>query len=130
MLDEKKIQAALLRFQNVDVTKIAEKVGISRATFYNWEKLEEFKAELDRLRQEKLTEADHLLANETIKSIQTMAYLRDYSSSDKVRLDAASKILDKTKSNATRIDINDGRPDSDIVTTDILDAEMEEFDNE
>lgn len=128
-MNEKIIDAALLRFQNVEVTKIAEQLGISRQTFYNWEKTEDFKAEVDRLRQEKLTEADNLLANETIKSIQTMAYLRDNSDSDKVRLDAASKLLDKTKSNATKIDINDNRPDRDSVTTDILEEEFKEFDN-
>jgi AcrR family transcriptional regulator len=128
VLDERKIQAALLKAQGIEVTKIAETIGISRATFYNWLADEEFKAELCRLRQEFITQGSDMVACLTPKVIKKIAWLMDHSDSDKVKLDAATKLLDKTISNATKITLDDSRDDKDNVTTDILDAELKEFD--
>jgi AcrR family transcriptional regulator len=123
VLDEKKTKAACLRFADVDVTKIADEVGISRATFYNWEKTEEFKAEVDRIRQEYLSTIDNLAITEGLKSLKKLAHLRDNARSEKVQSDAASKILDKVKSNATHITVDDERL-SEFISADVLEQEL------
>ncbi|MFA6867443.1 MAG: hypothetical protein WCR54_08040 [Clostridia bacterium] len=130
MLDERMINAALMKAQGIDVIKIAPLVGICRATYYNWEKTEEFKAEVVRLRQEFLTQASNMAAFEAPKSIKKLADLRDNAISEKVQCDAAKILLDKTVSNATKVEITDGRDDKDIVPVDILADEIKEFDKE
>ena len=62
--------------------------------------------------------------------MQILKDLAENSDSDKVRLDAATKILDKIMSNATKIEIADGRDDKDNVSIDVLDQEIKEFDEE
>lgn len=129
MLDERKLHAALLRAQGIEISEIARTVGCSRQAFYDWLKNEEFNAEVDRCRQEFLTVTRNMLAGYGPKAVQNLINLAKDASSEKVKLDATGKILDKLVSNATKIEIDDNR-DSDIVSIDILEEEMKEFDNE
>jgi len=127
MLDERKINAALMRAQGVDVTKIAIDIGINRGTFYNWEKDEEFRAELDRLKQEFLTQGKSMVAFLAPSAVKKLAWLMVHADSTKVQLEAARALLDKTISNATKISIDDTRED-DTVSPDVLDNVMDQAD--
>ena len=129
MLDERMINAALMKAQGIDVIKIAPLIGICRATYYNWEKMEEFKAEVDRFKQEFLTQGSNMISYLSIKALKKLDALME-ADSEKVQFDAASKILDKSHSNATKIEIADGRDDKDDVSVDVLDQEIKDFDEE
>ena len=130
MLDERQLDCIALKAKGMEVTKIALEVGISRTTYYEWNKLEEFKAETCRREQEFISSTKQAVISYGPKAMQILKDLAENSDSDKVRLDAATKILDKIMSNATKIEIADGRDDKDNVSIDVLDKEIKEVDEE
>jgi transposase len=130
MLDERQLECIALKAQGMEVTKLASKVGISRTTYYEWNKLEEFKAEACRREQEFISSTRQAVISYGPKAMQILKDLAEKSDSDKVRLDAVAKILDKIMSNATKIELVDGRDAKDTVPVDVLDNEMDELDNE
>ena len=130
MLDERQLDCIALKAKGMEVTKIALEVGISRTTYYEWNKLEEFKAEACRREQEFISSTKQAVISYGPKAMQILKDLAENSDSDKVRLDAATKILDKIMSNATKIEIADGRDDKDNVSIDVLDKEIKEVDEE
>ena len=106
MLDERQLKAINLKFKGLEVTKIAEEVGVSRTTFYKWAGTEEFKAEVARREQEYISSTKLMAAYFAPKAMQGIMYLALKGGSEKVRLDAYSKLLDKIISNANKIDID------------------------
>jgi transcriptional regulator len=130
MLDERQLKCIALKAQGIEVTKIAEEVGISRTTFYQWNKLEEFKAEACRREQEFISSTKQAVISYGPKAMELLKELAENADSEKVRLDAISKILDKIVSNAVKIEIDSGMGDKDDVSIDILSQEMLEADNE
>lgn len=129
MLDERKLKAAQLRAQGTEVTEVARQVGIERTTFYTWLKDDEFVAELNRCTQEFLTTTRKMLSAYGPKAVDRLIKLAERAESEKVKLDAASKILDKLVSNATKIEIDTNQAD-DHLSKDILDEEFKDIDNE
>ena len=130
MLDERQLKCIALKAQGTEVTKIALEVGISRTTYYEWMKLDEFKAEAHRREQDFISATKQAVISYGPKAIKGLIDLAENAESEKVRLDAYSKLMDKIVSNATKIEIdasNDGR---DHVPVDILTDEIKEFDNE
>lgn len=106
MLDERQLKAIELKFKGLDITHIALEVGIARNTFYKWAAMEEFKAELSRREQEYISSTKLMAAYFAPKAMQGIMYLALKGGSEKVRLDAYSKLLDKIISNANKIDID------------------------
>lgn len=131
LLDEKQIKCAALIAQGMPFTEIAKELVISRQTIYNWKQVEEFAAEVDKYGQEfiyeargRLKSAAKLAADEVIKLLKNGKY-------EKTRFAAAQDILDRNLGKATtRMEVDDNRKDKDHVPIDVLDAEMEEVDNE
>jgi len=130
MLDERQLKAIALKFKGLEVTKIAEEVGVSRTTLYKWRGMEEFRAEVARREQEYISSTRLMAAYFAPKAMQGIMYLALKGGSEKVRLDAYSKLLDKIISNATKIELSDERDSKDNVSKDVLDDEIKEFDNE
>lgn len=130
MLDERQLKAIDLKFKGVNIAHIAIEVGIARNTFYNWAALDEFKAELSRREHEYISSTKLMAAYFAPKAMQGIMYLALKGGSEKVRLDAYSKLLDKIISNATKIELSDERDSKDNVSKDVLDDEIKEFDNE
>ena len=130
MLDERQLKAINLKFKGLEVTKIAEEVGVSRTTLYKWRGMEEFKAEVARRKQEYISSTRLMAAYFAPKAMQGIMYLALKGSSEKVRLDAYSKLLDKIISNATRIEIDACANDKDAVTLDVLTEELNDIDAE
>jgi hypothetical protein len=56
-------------------TEVCEKAKIDRATFYKWLKQPEFKAELDKQRDEISAEAFGILSQSLTKAVETLAAL-------------------------------------------------------
>lgn len=130
MLDDRKLQCIELKAKGIEVTEIAKTVGISRTTYYEWAKDEEFKAEAYRREQEFISSTKQAVISYGPKVVKALIELAEHADSEKVRLDALSKLLDKTMSNATKIEISDDRDGKDNVSVDVLDTELNEFDNE
>jgi len=130
VLNERQLAMCELIATGIPITEVAEQSGIARSTIYEWKKLEEVKARVDVLGQEYLSQTIANIKAEGPKTLKALLKLRDGASSEKVRLDACGKILDKLISNATKISIDDGRDDKDIVPIDVLDQELNDIDNE
>jgi hypothetical protein len=67
-------------------TEAIEKAGVGRKTFYEWLKQPEFKAELDRQRNEIAEEAFRVLENSLTKAVNALTGLLDTSDSRLKRL--------------------------------------------
>ena len=130
MLDERQIIVCGLIATGMQITEVAKQSGVARSTIYEWKKLEEFKAELDRLGQEFISNMQALGRAYAPKAMAKLIALCEKGNTNKIQLDAASKIIDKYMSNATKIEIADGREDKDNVTPDVLADEIKEFDAE
>ena len=130
MLDERQIKAIEAKAKGATIVDVAKAAGVSRNTIYEWIKLEEFKAELSRLEQDFLSSAKQAVISYGPEIVKQLKLIATKGTSEKVRLDALSKLLDKTMSNATKIEINDGRDTKDDVSIDVLDQEIKEFENE
>ena len=130
MLDKRQTTVCELIATGIPITEVAEQSGVARSTIYEWKKLDEVKARVEVLGQEYLSQTIANIKAEGPKSLRALIKLRDNASSEKVRLDACAKILDKLVSNATKIELSDVRDNKDEVPVDVLDQEMEDIDNE
>lgn len=130
MLDERQMKCIALKYQGLDVTKIALDVGISRTTYYKWIELEEYKAEIVRCGQELISSTIQIITAYAPKNALKLIELADSTTSKKIELDARLALLNKTMPNTTKISIDDGRDGKDKVSADILDAEMNELDSD
>ena len=130
MLTKNQENVCSLIATGIPITEVAKESGVPRSTIYEWKKLEEFKAELDRLGQDFISSMQARGRAYAPKAMAKLIYLCENAKTDKAKFDAASKILDKYMSNATKIEIADNRNDKDNVAVDVLANEVEEFDNE
>ena len=74
-------------------TEGCEKAGLNRTTFYEWLKEPEFKAELDRQRDEVAAEAFGVLSQGLTKAVETLVGLLD-NKDDRLRRFTAKDIID------------------------------------
>jgi len=130
VLDKKHLEVCHLLSIGTSVIEVAKIIGVSRNTIYDWKKLDEMKAELDRFGQDFISSMQASGRAYAPKAMAKLIDLCENGTSDKTQLDAASKIIDKYMSNATKIEIADGREDKDNVPVDVLDQEFAEFDAE
>ncbi len=70
-----------------------KKAKVNRTTFYEWLKIPEFKAELDRQRDEIAAEAFAMLSQGLTKAIETLVGLLD-SKDDRLKRLAAKDVID------------------------------------
>jgi hypothetical protein len=74
-------------------TEGCEKAEINRTTFYDWLKIPEFKAELDRQRNEITAEAFGVLSQSLTKAVETLTGLLDHQH-DRLKRLTAKDIID------------------------------------
>jgi len=130
MLDERQIKAIESKVIGGNISDMARKAGVTRNTIYKWIELEEFKAEVSRCQQEFISSTIQIITAYAPKNALKLIELADTTTSKKIELDARLAILGKTMSNATKIEVTDGRDNKDNVDTDVLDQEIKEFDTE
>ncbi|MDR3595118.1 helix-turn-helix domain-containing protein [Clostridium sp.] len=131
MLDERQIEVARLIAQGMIISDIVKEVKVARSTIYEWKKLEEFNAEVNRFGQEFIYAAQGKLKCAAKNAADEMIKLLTNGKYEKTRLAAAQDILDRNLGRATtRVELDDSRDDKDNITTDILDQELNEFENE
>ena len=130
MLEERQVEIARLIAQGTPILEITRQVNVARSTIYEWKKLEEFTAEVDRFGQEFITLARVKLkcaANDAADEIIKLLTKGKY---EKTRLAAAFDILDRNLGKATtRVEVGNLK-DKDSVPVDILEQELIEFNNE
>lgn len=131
MLDERKEKAIAMIISGESITDVAKLVGVYRSTIYDWLKDDEFKAELDKRRQEIIVQGNNIILNELGLYIKELKKIALKGSSEKSRIDASTYLVDRILGKTTtKIEnINDGK-DKDNVSKDLLEEEFKEFDNE
>lgn len=94
-------QAMLLHAQGMSIEQIAEQVSRSPGTVENWfYRDENFRAEYEKFKQEYIEDitktAKERMQKAADEAMQTLLILMANSESDRIRLDAAKDILDRT----------------------------------
>ena len=130
MLDERQIKVCNLLSTGMPAIEIAKIVGISRTSVYDWKKNVEVKAMLEELERNFIFSAKQSVVSYGATAVAILKDLAEHGESEKIRLDAVSKLLDKVISNAVKIDIENTTDTKDIVTVDVLDKEIEDIDKE
>ena len=130
MLNEKQEKICRLLSTGTTITDIAKEMKMTRQTIYDWKKKEDMKARLDELGQEFISSTKQSVMSYGVHAVRILKNLAEHSESEKIRLDAVSKLLDKVISNAVKIDIENTTDTKDTVTVDVLNDELKEIDNE
>ena len=128
MLDERKLKTIELLAQGIHYTDISKQVGVSRQTIYDWLKDEEFKAELDRWRQEFINCTRSIFAFNAPKAARKIVKQID-SSNEKIANTASQYVCDATCGKpTTKVEqVND--TENKNIDDDILDKELDEVDH-
>ena len=130
MLDERQLKVCELLSVGTTITEVAKQLGVTRQTIYDWKKTESMKAKLDELGQDFLFSTKQSVISYGAKAVSMLKHLAEHAESEKVRLDAVSKLLDKVMSNATKIELDDLRDSKDAVALDVLTEELNDIDAE
>lgn len=130
MLDDRMLRMIEAKAKGFTITDVAKEAKVSRNTVYKWLDNEEVKAELNRHEQDFISSTKQSVVSYGAKAVRILKDLAEHSESEKIRLDAVSKLLDKVISNAVKIDIENTTDAKDIVTVDVLSKELEDIDCE
>lgn len=130
MLDERKEKAITLILSGEAITDVAKLVGVYRSTIYNWLEEEEFKAELDRRRQEIVKQGNALILAELKTYVMELRKMAIKGKSERNRLDALQYLIDRVLGKTTTKVEQVVTEDKDKVNDDILEREFNEVDNE
>lgn len=128
MLDERHLKVCELLAIGTPAIEIAKIIGISRTSVYDWKVQEEMRARLEELEQDFISSTRHAVTGYGPKAVSLLKALAESAESEKVRLDATCKLLDKVISNAVKIELFNGN-DQDNVNQDMLDACIQDVDN-
>lgn len=129
MLDKRHLDVCKLLSIGTTITEISKTLGMTRQTIYDWKKQDEFKATLDELGRDFISAMQAQGRSYAPRAMAKLIELCESGGSDKTQLDAASKIIDKYMSNATKIEINTDDSD-DTVSNDVLDKELSQIDDD
>jgi len=96
MLDEKHMEVIkLLSPKTMSKSKIAERVGISTRTLNRWENDEEFKAELDRRREQLKKTGRDEITDDISTYINNMKEMANQKTDNRVRFQANKYLIDQ-----------------------------------
>ena len=93
-LTKKQFKVIAKVLESRSIVEGVENAKISRTTFYEWLKVPEFKAELERQQKEIVTLALHDLKSCTSEAVSVLRALLT-ADSERIRLSAASTIIDQ-----------------------------------
>jgi len=130
MLDERQFKAIESKVTGGNITDMAKAAGVSRNTIYKWIELKEFKAEVSRCQQEFLSSTIQIITSYAPKNAMKLIKLADTTTSRKIELDARLALLNKTMSNATKIEINTNDDGLNKVNDDMLNDVFSEVDED
>ena len=93
ILTDRQLKAIPLIVTSRTIKEGTEKAGIERRTYYEWLKIPEFKAELDRQRNEITAEAFEVLTQSLTKAVDALTGLLD-NQDDRLKRLTAKDIID------------------------------------
>ncbi|SFQ23053.1 IS630 transposase-related protein [Caldicoprobacter faecalis] len=123
ILDERKEQAITYLLAGYTISDVARLINASRQTIYNWLEDEEFRAELDKRRQEIVKAGNQKIVKDLDLYINKIKLLATKAKSEKVQLDAAIYLLDRvygTPRSKVDIDVEKTEETSEKVDKDVL----------
>jgi predicted DNA-binding protein YlxM (UPF0122 family) len=131
-LDYKKEEFIKYVMLGLPFTDISKKLEVSRQALYNWIKLPEVKAELDRRRQEIVKQGNNYILNELRTNIDIVKEIAsDKTALSRDRLNASTYLIDRIMGKTTtKIENSDSKGEDDSTPKDILEEEFKEVDNE
>ena len=91
-LSDRQLKAIPFLVLSPTYTEGCKEAGINKGTFFKWIKCPEFKAELDRRRDEVAAEAFGLLSQSLTKAVETLAGLLD-NKDDRIKRLAAKDVI-------------------------------------
>ena len=130
MLDERQFKAVECKSTGGNITDMSKAAKVSRNTIYKWIELEDFKAEVSRREQDFISSTVKAVTSYGPTLVEGLKDLAEHAVSEKVRLEARLALLNKIVSNATKVEITDGRDDKDNVSEDVLNDEIKEIDDD
>lgn len=92
-LTDRQLKAIPIIVASPTYTQACEKAQLNRTTFYEWLKDPQFKAELDRQREEIASEAFGVLSQSLTKAVETLVSLLD-NADDRLKRLTAKDIID------------------------------------
>lgn len=135
MLDRRKLEAIELLVDGVETKKdIAEQIGVSRTTLYDWLKDPEFLLELGKSEQAAKHFTQQKINRKKDRLVEIIHEIAESSANDMARLNAAKDLLDRGHGKATskvqfeEMTQSPGAPQD--LLADILGDEDEEEDSE
>lgn len=92
-LTDRQLKAIPIIVTSPTYSEACKKAKLNRTTFYEWLKIPEFKAELDRQRDEVAAEAFGILSQGLTKAVETLVGLLD-NKDDRLKRLAAKDVID------------------------------------
>jgi len=92
-LTARQLKAIPIIVANATYSEACKKAKVNRTTFYEWLKIPEFKAELNRQRDEVAAEAFGILSQSLTQAVETLVGLLD-NKDDRLKRPAAKDIID------------------------------------
>lgn len=130
ILGDKQYLAIKWILEGKQISTIAKELNVARQTIYNWLDDEDFKTEVDTLRQEIQTSTKEHVMNKIklyVDEIEELALSKD--TSPKVKADLLKYLVNRVWGNTTtKVEINDNNTDNTINVN--LDDLAEEFRNQ
>lgn len=124
ILNDKHILCMQKLLEGQNISQIAKSLKVSRQSIYNWLEDKEFIIEMDRIRQQTISQAENKLNGKVELYLDKLEALAlDSGTSEKVRADILKYLVNRTLGNTTaktEVTVKD-----DDVVEDTLD--MEEF---
>jgi tRNA A-37 threonylcarbamoyl transferase component Bud32 len=115
--------ARLLAIGGLEKQQIADSVGISRATLWNWEKTDKMKAEVDRVKREFQNFGKQLMENKLHDAVQGYWDLIKKTNNDMVAKSGYEYFIDRSLGkNSNKVEITTSL-DTANVSADILEEE-------
>jgi butyrate kinase len=130
MLDERKERALTALLVGEGPTVASQKANVSRTTIYTWLQDSEFSKEIEIRKKEIVSQGIAYVVANNQSHLEVIHDLAMSKTDKRTALAAAMYLVDRAMGKtATKIAI-DNEDDKDIVSIDILEAELKEFERE
>lgn len=131
MLDERKEIAISALIIGNGPSEASRKANVSRGTIYSWLENKEFKDELEKRRKLIVTEGNNYIIANNQSHLEVIHNLAVSTSDKRTALAAACYLVDRAMGKvATKIALDNDDNNKDSVPTDVLAAEIREWENE
>lgn len=112
-LSQKQLECINYLLEGRSITDVAKLCMISRQTVYSWKDNKEFKAELDKRRQDMKNDVNRVITERASTYLEQLHVLATTAKSEKVRSQACQYLLDRCLGKATTKVEGVGKEDDD-----------------